>query len=132
MPPPRNMSEPVYEEQRFDDLSLYSPECNAALPLRAPSVPAQDQGLQLATNGDVLVGRADNGLIPRFCNDACLAHAPRQCCSDQPVQHGLIQISHFEVLRSQLALVLSVMSARGHLCAAKAQTQPSVFHEEVC
>ena len=63
MPPPRNMRTPVFEEQRLSHVSA-SPQYNAALPLGPPSEPGTTQGLQLATNGDVLVGRADNGAAP--------------------------------------------------------------------
>lgn len=62
MPMPRSMSTPVYEEQRLGNFAA-SPEYNAALPLGPPSSPAGTQGLQLATNGDVLFGHADNGVI---------------------------------------------------------------------
>ena len=61
MPMLRNMSTPVYEEQRLGNFAA-SPEYNAALPLGPPSSPAGTQGLQLATNGDVLFGHADNGV----------------------------------------------------------------------
>ena len=63
MPMPRNMSTPVYEEQRLGNFAA-SPEYNAALPLGPPGSPAGTQGLLLATNGDVLFGHADNGAMP--------------------------------------------------------------------
>ena len=61
MPTPRNMSTPVFEEQQLDIMST-SPEFKAALPLGAPSRPARTHALHLATNGDVLIGHADNGV----------------------------------------------------------------------
>ena len=60
----------MFEEQRLGNFSA-SPEYNAALPLGPPSGPADTQGLQLATNGDVLIGRADNGAILSLSSDAC-------------------------------------------------------------
>lgn len=57
----------MYEEQRLSHISA-SPEYNAALPRRPPSSPAHSQGLQLSTNDDVLLGRADDGLILRLCS----------------------------------------------------------------
>ena len=63
------MSTPVHEEQRLSHNSA-SPSYNAALPLRPPSSPAHSQGLRLSTNDDVLLGRADNGLILRLSHDA--------------------------------------------------------------
>ena len=56
----RCMSIPVHEEQRLGNLSA-SEEYNARLPLRVPCRPASTQGLYLCTNGDALLGRADNG-----------------------------------------------------------------------
>lgn len=57
-----NMRTPVFEEQRPSNFST-PPEYNAALPLMPPTRLAHTQGLQLATNGDVLIGRADNGMM---------------------------------------------------------------------
>ena len=57
VPLPRKMGTPVFEEQPA------SLEYTAALPLKPPAALADTQGLQLATNGDVLIGRADNGVI---------------------------------------------------------------------
>ena len=61
-PPPRNMSKPVFEERQLTNFSA-SPTYNATLPLGPPSKPAKTQGLELATNADVLIGRAGNGKI---------------------------------------------------------------------
>ena len=58
--PNRNMHMPVFKEQRLSNLST-SPAHNAALPLLPPSNRSRSQALQLATNGDVLIGRSDNG-----------------------------------------------------------------------
>ena len=61
---PRNMSAPVYEKQRLgrkSTTSEYSARGRSRMPLGLPSRPARDQALQLATNGDILLGRADNG-----------------------------------------------------------------------
>ena len=63
--PPRNMRSPVFEEQRLDHYST-SLQHSAALPLQPPSSPARSQGLQLSTNDDALIGRADNGAAPRL------------------------------------------------------------------
>ena len=63
MPPPRNMRSPVFEEQRLHHFSTSS-QYNATLPLRPPTCAACSQGLQLTTNGDALIGRADNGAAP--------------------------------------------------------------------
>ena len=52
----------MFEEQRLDIMSA-SPEFKAALPLGPPSRPARTQALHLATNGDVLIGQADNGVM---------------------------------------------------------------------
>ena len=65
MPPPRNMSTPVFEEQQLDIMSAW-PEFKAALPLGPPCRPARTQALHLATNGDVLIGHADNGVALRL------------------------------------------------------------------
>lgn len=62
MLPPRNMRTPVFEERPLDIFSA-SPEYRAALPLGLPSRPARTQALHLATNGDVLIGHADNGVV---------------------------------------------------------------------
>ena len=59
------MSTPVYEEQPLCHFSA-SPGYSAALPLSPPRDPATTQGLQLTTNGDVLIGRADNGTAPKL------------------------------------------------------------------
>ena len=67
------MSTPVYEEQRLGNYSR-SPSYNAALPLRPPKGPASTQGLQLATNGDVLVGCANNGVILCLPSDSLRVH----------------------------------------------------------
>ena len=63
MPPPRRMGRPVYEQEELTNFST-SLAFSAGLALGPPSSPAQDQALQLGTNGDILVGRADNGAIP--------------------------------------------------------------------
>ena len=60
MRPHRNMGTPVFTELPLINFSA-SPTYRAALPLMPPSHPSRTQALQLATNGDVLVGRADNG-----------------------------------------------------------------------
>lgn len=60
----RNMSAPVYEKQwlgRKGTSSEYSARGRSRMPLGLPSRPARDQALQLATNGDILIGRAGNG-----------------------------------------------------------------------
>ena len=51
----------MFEERRLRKISTRT--YNAALPLGPPSQPANTQALELATNGDVLIGRADNGVI---------------------------------------------------------------------
>ena len=56
----RCMSTPVHEEQRLGNRSA-SEWYNARLPLQVPRLPASTQGLYLCTNGDALLGRADNG-----------------------------------------------------------------------
>lgn len=76
MPPPRNMSTPVFEEQRLDIMSA-SPDFKAALPLGPPSEPARLQALDLATNGDVLIGHADNGVVSSS-SSSCLGLARRR------------------------------------------------------
>ena len=54
----------MYEEQRLRDFyshDILPPDSTtASLPLGSPYYPAHSQGLQLVTNGDVLIGRADN------------------------------------------------------------------------
>ena len=76
MPLPRNMRTPVYEERTlsFPPYDPFAPVKDAALPLGLPRhkfILYYDclyghgaGGLQLATNGDILVGRTDNGKIP--------------------------------------------------------------------
>ena len=67
---PRNMSAPVYEKQRLrrkSTTSEYSARGRSRMPLGLPSGPARDQALQLATNGDILIGRADNGTTMSLC-----------------------------------------------------------------
>ena len=53
----------MFEEERLHHYST-SLQCSAALPLQPPSSPARSQGLQLSTNDDALIGRADNGAAP--------------------------------------------------------------------
>ena len=50
----------MHEEQRLGNF----PSCtahNARLPFGAPAASASTQGLHLCTDGDVLLGQADNG-----------------------------------------------------------------------
>lgn len=54
---------PVFTQQPLTNFST-SRAYNAALPLTPPRNQARTQALQLATNGDVLIGRADNGVLP--------------------------------------------------------------------
>ena len=68
------MGRPVYEQEELTNFST-SLAFRAGLALGPLSCPAQDQALQLGTNGDILVGRADNGAIPQSLT--CLAPAPR-------------------------------------------------------
>ena len=91
MPPPRNMRSPVFEEQRLHHYST-SLQNNAALPLMPPYSPARSQGLQLSTNNDALIGRADNGAAPclpfirhqatqtKACTSPSHGWVPHHCC----------------------------------------------------
>ena len=74
----------MFEEQRLYHYSA-SLQHNADLPLRPPSFPACSQGLQLSTNGDVLIGRADNGMTRACCHQAAdiVMLAPRNYGSVQ-------------------------------------------------
>ena len=56
MHPLRKMGWPVYMEQKLISLAA-----SDKLPLSSPMGYGYGSGLQLATNGDVLIGRADNG-----------------------------------------------------------------------
>ena len=76
------MSHVVYEEEylgNFPKPETFS-EAEVALPL--PTRAAEHQGLCLSTDGDQLVGRAENGmqcvsdLLPSDCWNAVLC----QCC----------------------------------------------------
>ena len=66
-------------------LSKYpaSPERNAALPLGPPREPAITQGLELATNADVLIGRADNGVTLSLSSETW--GAPHCCLYERHV-----------------------------------------------
>lgn len=57
------------------------------MPLGLPSGPAHDQALQLATNGDILIGRADNGATMSL---SALGLACRRQCPEWPCRHGRI------------------------------------------
>ena len=54
---------PVFVEQPLENFSS-SPEDYAGLPLGPPSYSVLTQGLHLFTNGDILIGRADNRMNP--------------------------------------------------------------------
>lgn len=54
----------MHEEQRLGHFPC-APEYCARLPFGAPAAPAATQGLCLFTNGDALLGRADNGAPAR-------------------------------------------------------------------
>ncbi len=63
------MRSPVFQEQRLGNFSA-TPEFGATLPLGPTSKRAHSQGLQLATNRDVLIGRSDNGVIISKCPES--------------------------------------------------------------
>ena len=67
---------PVYKERPLDNHPA-SPEDKSSLLLGPPSKPAATQALHLATNGDVLIGRAGNGAILIIFSKTRLAPAPR-------------------------------------------------------
>ena len=52
----------MYEQTQLCHYSS-SPVHNPALPLGQHIGPIDQPGLQLATNGDILIGRGDNGMI---------------------------------------------------------------------
>ena len=58
------MGTPVYEVEELDNFSALNYE-DPVLPLEPPRRHACTQALQLSTNGDTLVGRADNGASSR-------------------------------------------------------------------
>lgn len=60
----RQMSVPVYEEERLGHFSPLEKYRQDKYPLGAPWGPSTSQGLYLDTDGDVLLGRADNGALP--------------------------------------------------------------------
>ena len=74
MPPPRKLIKPCFEEKRCSSMSAF-PESYHALPLGRPddmepgAWGEETQALQLFTNGDVLVGRADSGEILSLSGD---------------------------------------------------------------
>ena len=83
MPPPRNMRSPVFEEQQLSHYSALM-QYNAPLPLMPPFSPARSQGLQLSTNDDALIGRADNGMIRACFHQATHEQTPA------PRHHGCV------------------------------------------
>ena len=97
----RSMSTPVYEKQRLGrkcTTSEYSARGRNRMPLGLPSGPARDQALQLATNGDILIGRADNGATMSL---SALGLACRRQCPEWPCR--LAVISSIWICRSELA-----------------------------
>ena len=76
MPSPRNLNAPVYKQEPLNNYPTLH-EDKAALLFGLPSIPANTQSLQLATNGDVLIGLAGNGAILILSLEACSAPAPR-------------------------------------------------------
>jgi hypothetical protein len=64
------MSVPVYEEERLGSFSASDPYPLCKYPLGAPDEPSTCQGLYLDTDGDVLLGRANNGapVSPPSCS----------------------------------------------------------------
>eukprot|EP00884_Botryococcus_braunii_P020162 jgi/Botrbrau1/682/Bobra.160_2s0006.1 len=59
----RQMSVQVYEEERLGSYSAKDPYLPEKYPLGPPDGPSSCQGLYLDTDGDVLLGRADNGMV---------------------------------------------------------------------
>ena len=56
------MSHVVYEEEYLGNFPKPETFSEAEVPLPLPTRPAGHQGLCLSTDGDQLVGRADNGM----------------------------------------------------------------------
>ena len=76
------MSHVVYEEEylgNFPKPETFS-EAEVALPL--PTRAAEHQGLCLSTDGDQLVGRAENGMQ---CLTCCQAVVGLMCCASVAV-----------------------------------------------
>lgn len=56
------MSHAVYEEEYLGNFPKTETFANAEVPLPLPDRAADHQGLYLSTDGDQLLGRADNGI----------------------------------------------------------------------
>ena len=104
----RNMSRPLYEQSPLDLDNVSTTACSydpsdhpevlaekaegraflETLPLGAPRDSAESQALHLCTNGDVLLGRATNGVCPcdfqpatGYWRRGCLCVCARTCIS---------------------------------------------------
>lgn len=66
------MSHAVYEEEYLGNFPKTETFTNAEVPLPLPGRAADHQGLYLSTDGDQLLGRADNGDMLKTL--ACLLH----------------------------------------------------------
>ena len=58
----RQMSHAVYEEEYLGNFPKTETFTDAEVPLPLPDRAADHQGLYLSTDGDQLLGRADNGI----------------------------------------------------------------------
>ncbi|KAL3156915.1 hypothetical protein ABBQ38_001177 [Trebouxia sp. C0009 RCD-2024] len=68
----RQMSHVVYEEQDLGNFPKSETYGEAEVPLALPTEAASHQGLYLSTDGDQLVGRAENGMVWLWDLAGCL------------------------------------------------------------
>ncbi|DBA70062.1 TPA: hypothetical protein ACH3X2_012309 [Trebouxia sp. C0005] len=68
----RQMSHAVYEEEYLGNFPKTETFANAEVPLPLPDRAADHQGLYLSTDGDQLLGRADNGMMWLWDLSSCL------------------------------------------------------------
>lgn len=68
----RQMSHAVYEEEYLGNFPKTETFTNAEVPLPLPGRAADHQGLYLSTDGDQLLGRADNGMMWLWDLSSCL------------------------------------------------------------